>query len=122
MHPHPSVPARRRAVFSPARFRAWRHVRAITPTALADAAAVPVAHVHACEQGSADPDPTTLIAWARLLGCRPSQLRSPYPHDPAEYWHAASQAMPPMTTDELAAVAHILLRHRTTRHRHPPRQ
>jgi hypothetical protein len=71
---------------------------------------VRAAHVQACEEGSAQPDDAILVAWSTVLGCRVDQLRSTSPDDPAEYWHAANQAMPPMSGEDLAVVAQVFTR------------
>jgi transcriptional regulator with XRE-family HTH domain len=92
-------------VFSRARLRAWRHVTGTTYAALATAAGSTVEHVAACERGASQPDDAMITAWAGVLGCQPDQLRSACPDGPSEYWNAASQAMPPMTADDLAVVA-----------------
>lgn len=102
-------------VFSPARLRAWRHARSLDHAALADAAGVTVSEVAACEAGQADPTPGMVAAWSAALGCRPDQLRSKTPDGPAEYWHAANQAMPAMSAEDLAVVAQVLTRTRRDR-------
>jgi DNA-binding transcriptional regulator YiaG len=107
-----------RAVFSPARLRAWRHVTGTTHTTLADAAHTTTEHVQACERGTTQPHPDTLATWARVLGCQPDQLRSTDPDAPTEYWNAASHAMPPMSSADLAVIAEVIMRSRA--HRTPP--
>lgn len=106
------------AVFSPARLRAWRHATATTYTTLAHAADTTPQQVQACERGTIHPDPAMITAWADALGCQADQLMSTSPDGPAEYWNAANQAMPKMTTDDLAIVADVILRGRAKRH--PP--
>jgi predicted secreted protein len=104
-------------VFSRARLRAWRHVTATTHTALAAATGSTIEQVQACEHGTTHPDDAMITAWAGVLGCQPDQLRSTCPDGPTEYWNAASQAMPPMSADDLAVVADVILRGRANRHK-----
>jgi transcriptional regulator with XRE-family HTH domain len=108
-------------VLSPGRLRAWRHVHSVTLQALADAAGVSAAVVQATETGhpsAPHPTPEMITAWADVLGCHTEQLCSTTPHGQFEYWDAAVEAMPPMTTDDLAVVADIIARtHRHTRDR-----
>lgn len=105
---HPTIV--RPVVFSPARLRAWRHARTLDHATLATAADTTAAVVQACEQGLADPTPDMITAWSARLDCRPDQLRSTTPTDPAEYWRAAHQAMPRMSAEDLAVVAHLFTR------------
>jgi DNA-binding transcriptional regulator YiaG len=98
------------AVFSPHRLRAWRHVTATSHTALAQTANVTAEHVQACERGTACPSGDTIRAWSAVLGCQADQLMSTTPEDQAEYWRAASQAMPPISSEDLAVVADVLRR------------
>jgi transcriptional regulator with XRE-family HTH domain len=97
-------------VFSPARLRAWRHARSVDHATLADAVGVTVDQVAACEAGRADPTPGVIAAWSAVLDCQPDQLRSATPDGPAEYWHAANQAMPRMSGEDLAVVARVFAR------------
>jgi hypothetical protein len=99
-------------VFSPARLRAWRHARNRDHATLAAGADTTVEQVTACETGQVEPTPGMLAAWSALLGCRTEQLTSTTPADPAEYWRAAHQAMPPMSGEDLAVIARIFTRHR----------
>jgi hypothetical protein len=110
-----TTPAVQPAVFSRARLRAWRHVTGTSYDALADAAHTTPEHVQACERGTTQPDNATIGAWATVLGCQPDQLRSSCPDGPREYWNAASQAMPPMSADDLAVVADVIMRSRANR-------
>ena len=105
--------ARTDVVFSPGRFRAWLHVRGVTPADLADTAGVKEAYVVACAYGhpvASAPTPAVLTAWAARLGCDPAELCSATPHEPNEYWRGANRAMPPMSPDDLAAVAEVFKR------------
>lgn len=101
------------AVFSSERFRAWMHGRGVAAAELADVAGVTAAYVMACAYGhpvASPPTPGVLAAWATRLGCDPDELCSATPHGPNEYWIAANRAMPPMTEDDLAAVADLFRR------------
>lgn len=101
------------AAFSPGRFRAWWHLRGVSAAELADTAKVKEAYVLACAYGhpvAAPPGPDVLAAWAARLECEPAELCSTTPHDPNEYWRAANRAMPPMSDDDLAAVADVFKR------------
>jgi transcriptional regulator with XRE-family HTH domain len=109
------VPAPRRAAhpalaFSPDRLRAWRHARATDRPALANAAGITLTDLAAYETGQAHPTPGMIAAWSARLGCQPDQLRSTTPDAPAEYWHAANQAMPRMSAEDLAVVARVFAR------------
>lgn len=100
-------------VFSPGRFRAWLHVRGVAPIDLAEVAGVSEAYVLACAYGhplASAPTPAVLDRWAARLGCDPAELHSATPHDLNEYWRGANRAMPPMSHDDLAAVADVFTR------------
>lgn len=76
-------------------------------------AGVSKAYVLACAYGhpvASPPTPVVLDVWAARLGCDPAELRSATPHDPNEYWRGANRAMPPMSHDDLAAVADVFKR------------
>lgn len=110
-------------VFSPGRFRAWLHVRGVSPAELADVANVSEAYVVACSYGhpvASPPTAAVLAAWAARLGCDPAGLCSTTPHDPNEYWKGANKAMPRMSREELAAVADIFQRTARQAARHQP--
>lgn len=105
-------------VFSPARLRAWRHLRDVPVTRLADKASTSPTYVSECETGLRQPDTATITAWASALNCQTDQLCSPTPDGAGEYWKAASEAMEPMTTQDLAVVADVILRGRARRTGH----
>jgi hypothetical protein len=111
---HPGTPQHPPGVaFSPGRFRAWWHLRGVPAADLADTAGVKEAYVLACAYGhpvASPPEPAVLAAWATRLGCNPAELCSTTPRDPNEYWRAANRAMPPMSDDDLAAVADVFKR------------
>jgi transcriptional regulator with XRE-family HTH domain len=105
-------------VFSKSRLRAWRHLRSTDYATLARAAGISSEDVAAYEAGNhGQGQPTTwmITAWAAALGCQPDQLRSDTPDGPDEYWQAANQAMGPMSREDLAAVADVILRSRRRR-------
>ncbi|MGB3438585.1 MAG: helix-turn-helix transcriptional regulator [Actinophytocola sp.] len=114
----PGTDAGTEAVFSPHRFRAWRDATGTPSAALADAGGATVADVEACTRGEATPNRATLARWARLLGCTVRQLTSATPLDPREYWQAASEAMGPMSPDDLAVIADVLVHARARRDAH----
>jgi transcriptional regulator with XRE-family HTH domain len=106
-------------VFSRSRLRAWRHLRSTDYTALADAAAITAAEVAAYEFGNGQPTTSMITAWAAVLDCEPDQLRSTTPEGPDEYWQAANRAMGPMSSDDLAVVADVILRGQTRQPHRP---
>jgi transcriptional regulator with XRE-family HTH domain len=99
--------------FSRSRLRAWRHLRGADYAALAESAGITADEVAAYEFGSGQPTTSTITAWATVLGCGPDQLRSTTPDGPDEYWQAANQAMGPMSADDLAVVADVIMRGHT---------
>jgi transcriptional regulator with XRE-family HTH domain len=104
--------------FSKSRLRAWRHLRSTDYATLARAAGISSEDVAAYEAGNhGQGQPTTwmITAWAAALGCQPDQLRSNTPDGPDEYWQAANQAMGPMSREDLAVVADVILRSRRRR-------
>jgi transcriptional regulator with XRE-family HTH domain len=111
--PPPGVTGQAPLVFSRSRLRAWRHLRGADYAALADAAGITAAEVAAYEFGNGQPTAHVISAWAAVLGCEPGQLRSTTPDGPDEYWQAANQAMGPMSSDDLAVVADVIMRSHT---------
>jgi transcriptional regulator with XRE-family HTH domain len=108
-------------VFSRSRLRAWRHLRGADYATLADAAGITAAEVAAYEFGNTHPRDQAISAWAAVLGCEPDQLRSTTPDGPDEYWQAANQAMGPMSPDDLAVIADVIVRgHTRPSHRPNP--
>lgn len=104
--------------FSRARLRAWRHLRGADYATLARAAGITsedVAAYEAGDHGHGQPTMWMVTAWAAALGCQPDQLRSNTPEGPDEYWQAANQAMGPMSPEDLAVVADVILRSRSQR-------
>lgn len=104
--------------FSRARLRAWRHLRSVDYATLARAAGITsedVAAYEAGEHGRGEPTTWMITAWAAALGCQPDQLRSNTPDGSDEYWQAANQAMGPMSPEDLAVVADVILRSRSKR-------
>jgi transcriptional regulator with XRE-family HTH domain len=117
--PPPGVTGPAPLVFSRSRLRAWRHLRGIDYAALADAAHITAAEVAAYEFGNGQPTTQAITSWAAVLGCEPDQLRSTTPEGPDEYWQAANQAMGPMSPEDLAVVADVIMRGHSRQSRPP---
>jgi transcriptional regulator with XRE-family HTH domain len=117
--PPPELAGPAPMLFSRSRLRAWRHLRGADHATLARAAGITAAEVAAYEFGNGQPTTSTITAWAAVLGCEPDQLRSTTPDGPDEYWQAANQAMGPMSSDDLAVVADVIMRGHTCSPRPP---
>jgi hypothetical protein len=117
-HAAPDVAGPTLPAFSRSRLRAWRHLRSADYATLARAAGITsedVAAYEAGDHGHGQPTMWMVTAWAAVLGCQPDQLRSNTPDGPDEYWQAANQAMGPMSPEDLAVVADVILRSRSQR-------
>ncbi|REH48274.1 helix-turn-helix protein [Kutzneria buriramensis] len=98
-------------VFSPGRLAAYRELFGYTPATLAARTGLDTDTIAAYEEGSATPDADTLTRLAGAVNVRPEQLFAPPGADDSQqYWGLICAAMPPMTADQIHAVATVLRR------------
>lgn len=105
------------ARFCADRLRARRHLSGLTSGQLAGRVRLPAEMVDRFETGALVPSPRHVAALCRVLGCAPRDL-APTGDPAGEYWDALCAALPPLTGEQVTAVAAVLNRTPTT----PPRE
>ncbi len=96
-------------VFSPPRFRAYRHVRAFAHHQVAASVGTTAQTIEQVETGALAPRPAMVGALANALGCTVNDLTTTGdPLDNDQYWEAACVALPPLSDQAVQSVAATL--------------
>lgn len=104
-----SSPHTTQRLFSPPRFRGYRHVRDLTHSEVAKRAELTPAEVERIEKGEQVPEPSTIAALATVLGCTAADLHTTGdPMNNEQYWDVKCAALPPLSADTIRSVAATL--------------
>jgi transcriptional regulator with XRE-family HTH domain len=96
-------------VFSPPRFRGYRHVRNLTHHEIAASVGTTAQSIEQIETGTLPPETATIGALAEALGCAFDDLTTVGdPLDNDQYWEAACAALPPLSDRAVNSIAATL--------------
>lgn len=96
-------------VFSPPRFRGYRHVRELTHSEVAQRAGLTPTDIDHIEKGEQVPEPSTIATLATVLECTAADLYATGdPMDNTQYWDVKCAALPPLSAEAIRSVAATL--------------